>query len=153
MFSRQPSCTFLSEPYYRVWWSPSGCPPLQHVPTYSASAAGAVQLERRQIFESARCRAVLEGLDRSLRLTECYVCRTYLANQLLPHDQRHWKAAGILLYARGQDGSLQLLLGRIDMGARPAGAAKSFRRHEGWWILGEWTSHAHQSFEHLSHYW
>ncbi|BDA42069.1 hypothetical protein COCOBI_02-8700 [Coccomyxa sp. Obi] len=61
---------------------------------------------------------------------------TYLAKQLLPHQQKHWKAAGILLYSRGQDGSLQLLLGRIDFGARPAGRAKVYRRHEGWWILG-----------------
>lgn len=72
-----------------------------------------------------------------LAVKECYVCRTYLAKQLLPHDQRHWKAAGILLYARGQDGTLQLLLGRIDMGTKPAGPAKAWRRHEGWWILGE----------------
>ncbi|KAK9909428.1 hypothetical protein WJX75_002152 [Coccomyxa subellipsoidea] len=60
---------------------------------------------------------------------------TYLAKQLLPHDQRHWKAAGILLFSHAPDGSLQLLLGRIDSG-RHQPLTGRWRRQEGWWILG-----------------
>ncbi|CAL8461589.1 g1120 [Coccomyxa elongata] len=114
-----------------VWWSQLAVRPvlpaeqrLQHQDV-SSDLFSSTRQPRRSV---KKARAPFGG--------STLVDGTYLAKQLLPHDQRHWKAAGILLYARGQDGTLQLLLGRIDMGTKPAGPAKAWRRHEGWWILG-----------------
>lgn len=60
-----------------------------------------------------------------------------MTKQLLPYDQRHWKAAGILLFSHAPDGSLLLLLGRIESAHSPAVVSGKWRRQEGWWILGE----------------